>query len=150
MIVIHGDAGKTDAGTISWIQNPISEVSYHYLIGRDGKVYQFVEDPRKAWHAGESEWDGVIGVNPISIGVCFANDGTGTEPYTKDQYPAGAKLVATLCRKHRIPCDLIRGHFEVSPGRKTDPWSWFDWPLFYEMYGMESGGRYEVANPNSA
>lgn len=143
MIVIHGDAGTTDAGTISWVQNPASKVSYHYLIGRDGKVYRFVPDHLKAWHAGKSEWDGFVGVNTIAIGVAFANNGTGNETYTKYQYPAGAELVADLCRKYRIPCDMIRGHYEVSPGRKTDPWTWFNWSLFYEMYGMFSGGRYD-------
>src|SRR5690606_23050181 len=40
MVVIHADAGKTEAGTISWILDPRSRVSYHYLVGRDGTVYR--------------------------------------------------------------------------------------------------------------
>lgn len=141
MVVIHGDAGHSDAGTVAWIQDPVSRVSYHYLVGRDGAVYQFVDERDKAWHAGQSEWDGFSGVNEISIGVSFANDGTGQEAYRSCQYGHGGRLVADICRRHRIPCHMIRGHYEVSPGRKTDPWSWFNWPHFYELFGMWSGGR---------
>ena len=150
MIIIHGDGGGSDAGTISWIRDPASEVSYHYLVGRDGRIYQFVHDHLKAWHAGRSAWDGVRGVNSISIGVSFGNDGTGQEPYRDAQYGHGARLIAGLCSRYRIPCDMIRGHSEVSPGRKTDPWDWFDWAKFYEHFGMWSGGRYdEMANASS-
>ena len=151
MVVIHGDAGRSDAGTVSWVQNPISRVSYHYLIGRDGTVYQFVPDDLKAWHAGDSAWAGASSVNNFSIGVAFANDGTGQESYRVRQYGIGGRLIAELCRKHQIPCHMIRGHSEVSPGRKTDPWRWFDWPAFYTAYGMWSGDRYAetIENPDS-
>jgi N-acetyl-anhydromuramyl-L-alanine amidase AmpD len=141
MIVIHGDGGRTEAGTISWIESPQSNVSYHYLVGRDGTVYQFVDESERAWHSGISEWDGYSGCNDISIGVSFANSGKGDEPYTDLQYERGAQLVAEICRRHKIPAHMIRGHFEVSPGRKTDPWSWFDWARFYSLFGMHSGGR---------
>lgn len=144
MIVIHGDAGRTDLGTISWIASPGSRVSYHYLIGRDGTVYQFVADTSKAWHAGESEWRGESDLNRVSIGVCLANNGSGMEPYKPVQYGVAGRLVADLCRKHRIPCDMIRGHYEVSPGRKADPWPWFAWDKFYTHFGMWSGGRYDA------
>ncbi|MEK9810552.1 MAG: N-acetylmuramoyl-L-alanine amidase, partial [Candidatus Nanopelagicales bacterium] len=99
MVIIHADAGKTEAGTISWIRNPTSEVSYHYLVGRDGKVYQLVHESDRAWHAGKSHWPGMTdtqgSVNSASIGVCFAND--GTETYRDVQYAAGGELVADIC-----------------------------------------------------
>lgn len=144
MVVIHGDAGTSDEGTVSWIQSPDSMVSYHYLVGRDGQVYRFVSEDRKAWHAGQSEWGRfTVGdsVNPTSIGVAFANDGTGDEEYRDAQYEAGAQLVAGICHRHNIPIRLIRGHNEVSPGRKTDPWSWFDWERFFGLLGMYATGR---------
>lgn len=131
LIVIHGDAGKTDAGTVSWLANSQSEVSYHYLIGRDGTVYQFVDDLSNAWHAGVSEYKGEkigVSVNRFSLGVAFANN--GSEPYRKIQYEVGGELVAGLCKRHRIPLDRVVGHDDVSPGRKTDPWKHFDWGAF--------------------
>ena len=136
MVIIHGDAGRTDEGTISWIQDPASKVSYHYFIGRDGRIYQFVEDEMKAWHAGFSHWHGrEVGnsVNPISIGVCFANDGTGDEPYRPIQYREGAKLVRSIMDEHGVHHLDILGHHQVSPGRKTDPWSYFDWDHFLSL-----------------
>jgi N-acetylmuramoyl-L-alanine amidase len=133
LIVLHGDAGKTDAGTVSWLTNPESKVSYHWLVGRDGTAYKFVEEAENAWHAGVSQWEGLaVGktINPVSIGVCFANDGLGAEPYRAVQYDVGAELVAAICRRHLIPVHRIVGHRQVSPGRKTDPWDWFDWERF--------------------
>lgn len=129
LIVLHGDAGKTDIGTIAWLKDPKSKVSYHYLIGRDGTVYQFVPENRKAWHAGLSRWKGeeIAGsVNPISIGVAFANDGTGKEAYTEKQYRAGGELLADICERRGLDWSRIVTHAQVSPGRKADPWAWMD------------------------
>ena len=120
VIVLHADAGKSDAGTISWIQSPESKVSYHYLCGRDGKVYQFVPDERKAWHAGVSSFEGRAFCNNYSLGVSFANDQKG-EAFTPAQIDAGVELVADLCRIYEIPLKRITTHAVVSPGRKHDP-----------------------------
>lgn len=137
LLVLHGDAGKSDGGTVSWIKDPTSKVSYHYLVGRAGGIYQFVPESEKAWHAGLSSWpECTVGnsVNACSIGLAFAND--GTEPYKDIQYEAGAKLAAQICKRHCIPVHLIRGHYEVSPGRKTDPWQHFDWFRFFGNFGL--------------
>ena len=141
LVVIHGDAGKTDAGTISWLADPTSRVSYHYLVGRDGRIYQFVPESQKAWHAGISAFNAekvVNSVNPFSIGICFANDGTGREQYTTKQYTEGAKLLAAVCRRHSVPLHRVVGHYQVSPGRKTDPWLWFDWEHFFSLFGEQT------------
>jgi N-acetylmuramoyl-L-alanine amidase len=119
-IILHADAGKSDIGTISWIQRPESKVSYHYLVGRTGTVYQFVPDDRKAWHAGVSSFEGRAFCNNYSLGVSFANDQKG-EPFTALQLSAGVELVAELCRTYEIPLNRITTHAAVSPGRKTDP-----------------------------
>lgn len=138
MIVIHGDAGTSDAGTVSWLNDSASQVSYHFLIGRE-KNHQLVPVEEKAWHAGKSAWVDVTykgSVNHGSIGVSFANN--GTEPYTEDQIRRGAKLCAGLCKAHSIPVHMIRGHYEVSPGRKTDPWPHFPWDAFWTHFIAES------------
>ena len=97
LIIIHGDAGKSDAGTVSWLTSPKSKVAYHWLVGRDGTVYQFVDEAEKAWHAGVSSWPDCTvnkSVNAHSVGVSFAND--GKESYKPVQYTAGARLVAEI------------------------------------------------------
>jgi len=136
LIVVHGDAGRSDEGTVSWILNPKSRVSYHYLVGRQGTVTQLVRDEDKAWHAGKSTWPACShlgSVNHMSLGVAFANDGTGGEEYGEAQLKAGADLVARLCHKYELsPTYDVARHSDVSPGRKTDPWSWFPWDWFIE------------------
>lgn len=139
LLVLHGDAGKSDGGTVEWIKDPLSKVSYHYLVGRAAGIYQFVPEDEKAWHAGVSSWEGCtvgVSVNATSIGVAFAND--SKEPYKEPQIIAGAKLVAQICKRHNIPLHLVRSHAEVSPGRKTDPWAHFPWPLFWSALGEAS------------
>lgn len=142
MVVIHGDAGTSDEGTVGWIQDPVSRVSYHYLVGRDGSEYRLVPEAEKAWHAGPSSWEGYTvrgSVNPTSIGVAFAND--GEEPFREIQYDVGGRLVAEICARHGIPVHLIRGHYEVSPGRKTDPWKHFNWGVFFRWVGLHAGQK---------
>jgi len=141
MVIVHGDAGRSDAGTIAWIRDPASMVSYHYLIGRDGKVHQFVDEDMRAWHAGQSAWGDSTHLNNCSIGVCLANDGTGGEGYRHEQYDSAGRVVAAIMERHSIPLSMVRGHDEVSPGRKTDPWSWFDWAHLYSRIGLWAAGR---------
>lgn len=142
MVVIHADAGQTEEGTLSWLEHPDSRVSYHWLVGRDGKVYRIVPEAEKAWHAGESAWPGMTvgnSVNPTSIGVAFANN--GTEAYREAQYKAGAEIVADAMERYGIGLGLVRGHNEVSPGRKTDPYVTFQWRTFYGWLGMYAARR---------
>lgn len=155
LVIIHADAGGTDAGTIDWIVRSSAKagnpVSYHYLVGRDGTVYRFVKETEKAWHAGKKcrfhgeEVEGSL--NPTSIGVCFANNGKGDEFYTVEQYKAGAQLVADICKRNGIPVHRIRGHFEVcEPGYKQDPYPWFNWRTFYLWFSYFSADRKDDAD----
>jgi N-acetylmuramoyl-L-alanine amidase len=128
-LVLHADAGSTDEGTVSWVKSATSQVSYHYLIGRTGTVWQFVDDERKAWHAGVSEFKGRKNCNDFSIGVAFANDQKG-EAFTEAAIDAGVELCALLCLRHNIPLDRITTHAVISPGRKTDPGPLFSLATF--------------------
>lgn len=130
-IIVHADAGRTDAGTITWVQSGGSGVSYHYLVGRDGTIYQFVQDARRAWHAGASVLAGVTDCNDYSLGVCFANDQKG-EPFTPRQLAAGVLLVAAKCIQYGIPLARLVTHAMVAtpPGRKADPGKLFPWAAF--------------------
>ena len=39
-------------------RNSGGRVSSHYLLGKDGKIYQLVSDAKRAWHAGAGRWGG--------------------------------------------------------------------------------------------
>ena len=132
LIVLHGTAGRSDEGDLSWLTSKDSGVSYHYLIGRSGSIYRLVNDEHRAWHAGKSEWEGRSDCNTYSIGIGLSND--GEEPFTDAQYESLGHLLDLLTTRHMIPLDRIVGHYHVSPGRKTDPWYHFHWSrAFAEM-----------------
>ena len=51
-----------------------SEVSCHYLISREGKIYNLLCPKFKGWHAGISEWKNVKNLNDYSIGIELENN----------------------------------------------------------------------------
>lgn len=136
LLVVHGTDGATDEGDLEWLTSPKSQVSYHFLIGRSGRVWRLVDPSRRAWHAGASSWQGRSGVNDFSIGYglsCRAN----TKP-TDVQYRMLARLLNKHRREYKLPLQAIVGHYHVSPGRKTDPWYAFEWGKLFG-YMVEEG-----------
>ena len=136
-IVIHADAAKKAAGSVSWIEADESDVSYHSLTERDGDLHRFVEPWRRAWHAGKSVFMGRANVNDYSMGLAFANRNDGVEEYTEIQYQVGAAEAAYWMSlkelngvKFNITMDRITTHAIISPGRKNDPGPQFDMEKF--------------------
>ncbi|MBN1210102.1 MAG: N-acetylmuramoyl-L-alanine amidase, partial [Myxococcaceae bacterium] len=69
-IVLHHTASNNGKADLAHMRNPKSEVSAHYMIDRDGTIYQLVNDSKRAWHAGKGELHGVpTDVNGRSIGI---------------------------------------------------------------------------------
>lgn len=101
-------------------------VSAHFLIARDGRLTQFVACTQRAWHAGESMFEGRARCNDFSLGIEL--EGTDTAAYTDDQYEMLVRLGRPLFDTY--PLRAVRGHSDVSPARKTDPGTAFDWPRF--------------------
>lgn len=123
-VVLHADAAPSARQSIGWMQKAESRVSYHVLIDRNGDIYSLVSPSRRAWHAGVSSFMGIPNCNDYSVGVCFANKNDGREPFTQEQYTAGAQYVAGLMRDYpRITLDRVTTHALVARplGRKTDP-----------------------------
>jgi AmpD protein len=102
------------------------EVSAHVLIRRDGSVTQFVPFNKRAWHAGESCYQGNEQCNDFSIGIEL--EGTDKDRFENAQYESLVEVVKALCRHYpSITTRRIAGHSDIAPGRKTDPGSGFDW-----------------------
>jgi len=100
-------------------------VSAHYLIDEKGKIYQLVEDNKRAWHAGNSWWNGQTDVNSRSIGIELYN--SGKEPFTNAQMASLKKLSLSLIQKYGIRAYNVVGHSDIAPSRKMDPGPHFDW-----------------------
>jgi AmpD protein len=109
------------------------QVSAHILIRRDGEVIQFVPFHRRAWHAGESNFQDRKRCNDFSIGIEL--EGADTEPYTDAQYSQLADLIECLMRNYpAITPERITGHSDIAPQRKTDPGPAFEWAkLHHEL-----------------
>ena len=104
-------------------------VSSHLLVRRDGAVTQFVPFGARAWHAGESRFDGRSRCNDFSIGIEL--EGTDDRSYTVRQYARLAQLCASLMAAYpAITRERIAGHSDIAPGRKSDPGPAFDWRRF--------------------
>lgn len=101
-------------------------VSAHFLVRRTGEVVQFVSTGMRAWHAGASRWRTRERCNDCSVGVEL--EGTDDAPFTGAQYASLVALTGAL-REH-LPLTEFAAHSDVSPARKTDPGTRFDWSRF--------------------
>lgn len=109
MVVDHHTAA-TWQGTINTF-GPASgrKVSAHFLVGRDGRVHQFVSLADIAWHAGE--WN----ANLHSVGIEHEHyqrpDGSWTE-WTDAQLNASAELHSWL--RSQMPAFSMHRHSEFT------------------------------------
>jgi len=100
-------------------------VSSHYLIARDGEVFQHVEEEMRAWHAGAGAWGAVTDVNSRSIGIEL--DNTGARPFPEPQMAALEGLLAGIMDRWAIRPERVIAHSDLAPTRKIDPGARFDW-----------------------
>ncbi|HRG00532.1 MAG TPA: N-acetylmuramoyl-L-alanine amidase [Bacteroidia bacterium] len=101
-------------------------VSAHYVIGRDGKIYQLVDEKDNSYHAGKSSLpDGTTNVNSCSIGIELMT--SYTDSPTEEQNKALLNLINNIKKRYSIK--YVLRHSDIAPVRKTDPWN-FDWEAF--------------------
>lgn len=108
------------------------KVSSHLLIRRDGEVVQYVPLQKRAWHAGESCFEGRQACNDFAIGIEL--EGTDEMAYTDAQYRQLAAVIASIQQVYpAITSERIVGHSDIAPGRKTDPGDAFDWARLRQL-----------------
>lgn len=106
-------------------------VSSHLLIERSGRAVQYVSLLDRAWHAGQSSFEGRAGCNDFSIGIEL--EGCDDEPFTEAQYQQLVALTMLIQLHYpAITNQRITGHSTIAPERKTDPGPHFDWPFYRE------------------
>jgi len=107
MIVLHCTTAATAGGTINWFLNRKSQVSAHYIVDKNGEIYQMVRDECSAWHAKA--------MNSRSIGI--EHVATATDRLTDAQSQASAHLVCWLAAAYGIPVANVMGH-KFAPGNE--------------------------------
>jgi Transglycosylase/N-acetylmuramoyl-L-alanine amidase len=110
MIVLHCTTAPTVEGTIDWFLDRKSGVSAHYIVDKNGDIYQLVRDEYSAWHAKA--------LNPRSIGI--EHVAAASERMTDAQSNASAQLVRWLVTKYGIPVASVVGHRFAPGNEKTD------------------------------
>lgn len=107
------------------------EVSSHLLVDRKGGYTQFVPFNRRAWHAGESCFQGRENCNDFAVGIEL--EGCDSELYTEQQYLALIHVSRLLMQHYpKITPQRVCGHSDIAPSRKTDPGPAFRWQYFLE------------------
>ncbi len=126
VIVIHTTQGSY-SGTISWFQNPASQVSAHYTISKGGDVMQMVYEHDIAWHVGSE--------NSYTIGI--EHEGYIDDPawVTDPMLQASAKLTCYLLKKWGLPPDKdhVKGHVELPNQTHKDPGPYWPWDKYMGM-----------------
>lgn len=126
-VIIHYTAQDSVQQTLKTFTLVRPQVSAHYVIGKNGKVYHMLNDYMRAWHAGVSKWGNVTDMNSCSIGIEL--DNKGNEPFAGVQMKSLLILLAQLKRTYNIPQANFIGHGDIAPPRKPDPGIYFPWAV---------------------
>ena len=117
------------------------QVSAHYLVHtapqiNRGKpvVRQLVAEEKRAWHAGDSHWQGRGNLNDTAVGIEIVNPGFSEGlagkhwyPYKTDQMELVARLARDIIQRYGISPDNVVAHSDIAPLRKSDPGPLFPW-----------------------
>ncbi|WP_332846128.1 N-acetylmuramoyl-L-alanine amidase [Pseudomonas lactucae] len=126
-------------------------VSAHYLLpdphepgyrvaGYDElRAFRLVDEDKRAWHAGVSQWGGRDNLNSRSIGIELVNlarddGGVFTFPaYPEEQIDVLIALLRDILGRYPQigPTDIL-GHSDVAYGRKSDPGPRLPWRCLFE------------------
>jgi N-acetylmuramoyl-L-alanine amidase len=146
-VIIHFTAQDSAAQTLKTFTVVKSQVSAHYVVGKNGRVYHMLNDYLRAWHAGISKWGSISDMNSCSIGIEIDNN--GNEPFTDAQIKSLLTLLAQLKKVYNIPASNFIGHQDIAPLRKPDPGPFFPWKVLAQHgFGYWSDGVLELAPDN--
>ncbi|WP_294540123.1 N-acetylmuramoyl-L-alanine amidase [uncultured Rhodoblastus sp.] len=144
-IVLHYTGMASGEAALALLCDPTAQVSCHYLVWEDGRVWQLASESRRAWHAGKSLWAGESDLNSRSIGIEIVNPGHrdglpsrpheifgGAPPFPEPQIAATIDLCRDIAARLAVRPERILGHSDIAPDRKIDPGEIFPWPRLHE------------------
>ena len=124
-VIIHFTAQDSVQQTLKTFTITSTQVSAHYVLAKNGKVFHMVNDYLRANHAGVGKWGSVTDMNSCSIGIEIDNN--SAEPFTDAQISSLLLLLQQLKTKYNIPQANFIGHQDFAPKRKPDPGPLFPW-----------------------
>ncbi len=128
-LVLHYTGMQSGGAALDRLRDPEAQVSSHYLVEEDGRVFRLVPESLRAAHAGISFWQGRRMLNDSSIGIEIVNPGHewGYRPFPEAQVAAVEHLCRRILSRHPIPPLRVVAHSDVAPDRKQDPGELFPW-----------------------
>lgn len=129
LIILHYTGMRDGPAALARMCDPEAQVSAHYMVEEDGRIFQLVDEADRAWHAGVSTWNGEQDINSASIGVEIVNGGHdfGLPEFPPSQITQVITLVQALRARWSIPPENVIGHSDIAPDRKADPGERFPW-----------------------
>jgi N-acetylmuramoyl-L-alanine amidase len=129
ILLLHYTGMPSCEEAVAKLCDPASEVSAHYTVSEDGRIYQHVDEKFRAQHAGKSFWAGESDINSRSIGIELCNPGHewGYKAFPKKQIAALIELCRSIIAHNAIPPQRVLAHSDVAPARKQDPGEKFPW-----------------------
>jgi len=106
--------------------------SPHYLIDRDGMIFELIPPPVRSWHSGPSSFNGKDYCNNWMIGVWIIGD--SSQDFTEHQYLSLSNLCKEFMSAYRFSISNIATHKEVSlsNGSSIDYMLTFSKPKLYQ------------------
>ncbi len=162
MIVCHRTSGSFD-GAVSWLSNPESQASSHFVVAKDGRVVQLVDIENTAWCNGtsmdscsskyfkNSTLEYVRGnsnnANSYTVSIEFEGLSNENGELTDIQLEVGAELVKYIVGEVQriygyaieVGYNTLVGHCHITPKWKPNcPGKNFP---FEELINRINGGR---------
>ena len=117
-VILHHTSGAY-TGSVSWCMDPVSKVSYHCIIARNGKRTVLALPSQRTWHAGVSSWQGRKDANNFALGLAWEGD-TYQVPLSEDAILSAVEYLLPVLDEYHIPLSNIIRHADIAPGRKDD------------------------------
>jgi N-acetylmuramoyl-L-alanine amidase len=129
LIILHYTGMQFAHDAILRLCDPRARVSSHYFVVENGSIIQLVQEAKRAWHAGVSQWAGDADINSRSIGIEICNPGHefGYPDFPSRQIAAVTTLCRSILTRNTIRPENILAHSDVAPSRKQDPGEKFPW-----------------------
>jgi N-acetyl-anhydromuramyl-L-alanine amidase AmpD len=115
-LVLHNTDGPLP-GSLVRLKDPAAQVSAHYVVDRNGHIYQLVADTETAWHSGNK----LVNQQSIGIEIVAWNKALGM---TGIQESSVVNLAKFVLDTYNVPLANVVPHRSIKP---TDCPGWI-WP----------------------